>query len=110
MDHSVNTGITTLKILYAALMAGVLLFLTVSLVLNYLSGPFMPGQEWLRQIFLLVAILLAVTAVFGGIAFVRKKLADLPPALSPEDRMNNYRSLMIIRAALMEGPAFFFIV
>lgn len=100
----------SLKIIYAALMAGIIFFLAVSLFLNYTAGAFIPGDKQLMQVLLAVSVVLAVSAITAGIYIAGKKIREIPPMDSPEERLENYRSAMIIRAATMEGPAFFFIV
>jgi hypothetical protein len=85
-------------------------FLIVSVVLNLSGGAFIQGEKQEEQIFLIIAGVLAVTAIFAGISIVKKKLENLQLLQSTQEKIEQYRSLLIIRAALMEGPAFFFIV
>jgi len=99
-----------MQIIHGALMAGVFFFLVVSEFLKYNSGPFLPQEKEMAQIFLIAAIVLAVSAIGGGMMFSRKRLESLRELSSTEEILGQYRSLLIIRAALMEGPAFFFIV
>jgi thiosulfate reductase cytochrome b subunit len=110
MEPPLKTTITTLQIIYSALMAGVLFFLIVSVVLVLSGGAFIQGEKQEEQIFLIIAGVLAVTAIFAGISIVKKKLENLQLLQSIQEKIGQYRSLLIIRAALMEGPSFFFIV
>lgn len=110
MEPSVKTSITAMQVIYSSLMVGVFLFLIVSVVLNQISGPLMPEKKELQQILLIASALLAVSSIAAGIAIARKQLLNLQVIISNTERLDRYRSVLIIRAALMEGPAFFFIV
>jgi hypothetical protein len=110
MDDSSASFITPLKIIHTALMLGVFFFLVISEVLILTGGAFIENDTRFEQIFLAIAAVTAVAAIGGGISFVRKKLEGLQQLMAKEERMAQYRSLLIIRAALMEGPAFLFVV
>jgi len=110
MDTSIKNAIKPLQIVYFALIAGVLAFLLVSLIINSMSGPFMPEEKEMMQLFIIISILMGIASLTAGIALARKKLEGISKNLSDEQRIEHYRPAMILRAALMEAPAFFFIV
>jgi len=104
--------IKSLRIVYFALAMGIVLFLSVSIFLNKLNGPF--AKEEISQIqrapFLITLIVLtgAIFIVYRNI--FPKKLEAIRALPTLERKLAVWRELSILQGALIEAPAFFALV
>ena len=110
MDQSVKTSLKAMQIVYSALLAGAFIFLLVSIFLNQMAGPFLEGEGEMRQIFIIVCLLFGVGTIGAGIFIARKRLETIPGNLDTLGKLDLYRSVMIVRAALIEAAVFMFVV
>ncbi|HEY9113414.1 MAG TPA: hypothetical protein VIN10_01860 [Bacteroidales bacterium] len=95
-----------LTIMYFALIAGLVFFGIVALFLVQ-SGQISDTGDELRNIFLFVAPLFLVGGVFGSTIMFKKGLVEAKNKTELLEKLNFYRSALIVRYALLEGPAFF---
>ena len=91
--------------LFTAMLGGIFIFAMVALYLNY--GKVEPEQD--ITLFLIIAIALAVNAVFAG-DLVAKKIVNKALNGTFQEKMDAYRSATIVKLALLEGTALFSIV
>jgi F0F1-type ATP synthase membrane subunit c/vacuolar-type H+-ATPase subunit K len=96
-----------LLILYGALAGGQVMFAMVVLVLINQSPIADPGAG--RMLYLQITSLLALGAIFSAFSINRTQKRKAPE-VEPQDRMPYYRSLVIIRCALIEGLSLFSLV
>ncbi len=95
-----------LRIIHLVLVAGVVFFLLVLLLLDYLqSGGF--GLEDLGEIFFYLAFIFSLGAIFLGNVFFGKKIAAIKMKMDLKQKLEDYRKALIVRLALLEAPAFF---
>ncbi len=98
-----------LQIVYFALIAGQVLF---GLLTFYLiqTGLFDGDQKELRNIFIYIVPVFVVGGLFGSSILFKKGLNSAKEKTSLYEKMSDYRSTLIVRYALLEGPSFFGIV
>lgn len=98
-----------LTIVYFALIAGQVLFVFLSLFLIQ-TGQLGDGGNELRNIFLFIVPLFAFGGILGSNIMFKKGLSEAKSKKGLLDKLNFYRSALIVRYALLEGPSFFSIV
>lgn len=99
----------SLKIIYSALMLGVSFFLIIVVFLNQQVGPFTDNDPFFEQVLLGVSNLMAFSSIPLGLFLFKKRTAGIAKLSLPQ-KLDSYRSAMIVRAAVMEGSAFFFVI
>ena len=99
----------TLIIIYYVLIGGQLLFGFVSLVLHQ-SETFDPAIKELRDIFIFVVPFFVLGGLLGSNIMFKYQLKVCKSKPDLMEKMTCYRSALIIRYALLEGPSFFSIV
>jgi hypothetical protein len=100
------------QILCAGLMGGVSIFAIMISVLNLTKGPVM-DEEGLsyKNIFLYVAVGIAVICIFSSHILYNKKLAIVKNASdSLDSKLNQYRTALILYMAPCEGAALFSVI
>jgi thiosulfate reductase cytochrome b subunit len=97
-----------LKVIHIGLTAGVVLFLLIAVVLQ-LTG-FEPELKELEMVLLGITGFAAVSGIFAGNLIFRKKLEQLADLKNLNEKLTGYQSALIVKYALVEGPAFFTIV
>jgi hypothetical protein len=100
------------RILFGALVVGVLLFMLVTIIVNQLNGPlFEKNYLAYNDIFLAVAFVLGVACIFGARFFYGKAISSTNSlSFSLDARLNQYRGSLIIYMAFCEAAALFSIV
>lgn len=99
---------TSLKIIHFALTAGVVFFLLIAIVLQFTG--FEPELKEMEMILLGITVFAAISGIFTGNLLFRKRLEQLVELKSLEKKLLGYQSALILKYALVEGPAFFTIV
>ena len=97
-----------LKVIHIGLTAGVVLFLIIAVVLQ-LTG-FEPELKELEMILLGVTAVAAFSGIFAGNMIFRKRLEQLIELKNLNEKLTGYQSALIVKLALIEGPAFFTVV
>jgi hypothetical protein len=105
--EQIPTSVKTLQILYIALVSGIVFFIAASFFVVKTSGALIDDSQQ-QNTMQIIAVFSTITIPIGLFLF-RKKLLETNNKHIHE-KMEIYRSAMIIRAALMEGSAFFCIV
>lgn len=100
----------SLKIIYLILLIGQLLFLAIVAFSGF--NLLEEGDETssLTNIFKIVAAVLAIGGVSGGRMIFQMRVNIIKTKTDLIEKMNDYRSALIIKFALLEGPAFFGII
>jgi hypothetical protein len=99
----------TLLFVYYVLIAGQVIF-GLALLLLTMTGNFDPEDALLRTVFMYLVPILAIGGIFASIKIFKSKLNVARDADGLTEKMNNYRGVLIVRFALLEGPSFFAIV
>jgi hypothetical protein len=110
MPGTPKEALRALRILFGALLAGVIMFSVIVLALNFMTEPVSPFQGF-ENIILggaialsLVCFMLARKGYNKGTGIAKDSLISLP------DKLNQYRATLILYMALCEGPALFGII
>ena len=109
-QSQLTTGeyLKALKVIHIGLTAGVVLFLIIAVVLQ-LTG-FEPELKELEMILLGVTAVAAFSGIFAGNMIFRKRLEQLIELKNLNEKLTGYQSALIVKYALIEGPAFFTVV
>lgn len=94
-----------MSLLTASMICGIMLFMAVSVVVNYTRGAFVPDREWMS---ILVYALsgLTILMVAGARITYDRKVASLKEAPLPSrEKVNDFRAISITHMALCELPA-----
>ena len=105
-------NLKAIKVLFAALVLGVCSFTGVVVVVNQLNGPLMDtaGQQY-NKVFLVAAVVLGGICLVAAHYMYNKKLTlTKNSAVSLKDKLNQYRSALLLYLALCEGAALFSII
>lgn len=106
---STQQYLRSLNIIYLALFAGQIMFLLVAFYLTS-TQVFGDAGDVLTEVYMIAVPLI----IAGGLAssfFVTKMLLGSVKQLTTlKEKLERYRSAMIVKYALLEGPAFFAIV
>jgi len=103
-----------INLIYYALISGVLIFFLITLFLNFTGNiPISDIDEdvLLINVLIITGLVFLAAGIFGGQIFFNNKLKKINE--QKEDlliKTAEYRSSLIIRYALIEGPAFFSII
>jgi len=92
---------TSLTIVHGAMLIGQVLFAAVAWFLNQ-DGP-IGDPESLSVLRIIVPVVL-IGGLVGNQVFTRMRLPQLQAKEALGDKLTGYRSLLIIRYALLEGP------
>lgn len=104
------SDIKAIQVVYSSLIIGPLLFLIVSIFLISQGGAFVTDDVNFMNMMLLVALIMSVLTITTGIIIFKSRMKAISPDAEVKEKIIVYRATMIIRAALMEGAAFFSIV
>ena len=99
---------TSLKIIHFALTAGVVFFMLITFTLQFTG--FEPELKEMEMILLGITVFAAISGIFTGNLLFRKRLEQLVELKSLEKKLMGYQSALILKYALVEGPAFFSVV
>lgn len=98
------------RVLFIALIAGLLFMSVILIAMSLLDGPPPPDKD-LETIFLGVGIAISLPALFVARRLYSSRIAVAKDSLnSLTDKLNQYRAALIIYMALCEGPALFSII
>jgi hypothetical protein len=98
----------SIKIIHIALVVGVVFFTLVSVLLQ-IQGFDTIGQE-IDNVLLIVVPIFALFGIFASNLVFKKKLNGIRKKSNLKEKMEEYRSALIIKLALIEGPSFFAVV
>ena len=99
-----------MRIIHLALAAGIAVYIIITIFLVY-SGGMGFKEEGFTEMFMIVIPIFVLSALVASVVVVKRKLEALNKNYdSFEEKVAEYRSILIIKYALIEGPAFFAIV
>lgn len=109
MEKSIKNNLKSIRIIYSALIIATTSFLVFSIVLKYIgTGQSMIEDMMIYQIFQLVAFIIGISSVGGGIYIFARKIKAITSDEIAE-KVIKYKEAMVIRVAAIEGACFFFI-
>jgi hypothetical protein len=106
---SIASYIRQNQIIAYAMILGQLLFVGVSIYLIKIKGAYF-GKTNLNEVFLYLAPLLTISCIVGGFVFFKSRMKLIKDKTNIIEKLIDYRSALIIRWALFEGPSFFAIM
>lgn len=109
MTNPNSSDIKALRIVYIALMLGVVVFLLIAFAFTLKIGSLGINDPVFEQVLLIVSTLMALVSIPSGIIIFKKRTENIQNLNLPE-KLSIFRSAMILRAATMEGAGFFFII
>lgn len=109
MEITQTQDLRAIRIVYAALMSGVLFFFISGLFIILQIGPLFDGDKFLEQLFLIVSTSFAVVGIPSGILIFKKRISGIEN-LDFDEKISVYRSAMILRASILEGLGFLFLI
>ena len=108
-QQTVKSYFLALQIVFYALIAGQLIFAFLTFYLIRL-GLFDGEQAELRNIFIFIVPVFVIGGLFISHLLFKSFLNNAKGKISLYEKLTYYRSALIIRYALLEGPSFFAIV
>ena len=108
LPSTAGAYIKALKIIFIALIAGLVMFAVVAWFLRT-TGAF-PENFPNVYLFLLFILLFATASIGAGMYVFRKRMQSDPAKVSLADKLSSYRDALIIRYVTTEAPAFFAII
>jgi hypothetical protein len=106
---NIKQTIRGIQFLYSAILGGSSFFLLVSIFLSGSLGPFTTLDKQSVMILLAVASIAGISGIYAGLVVFRARVKDIQRLGLPE-KLEVYKSAMILRVAMLEGATFFFIV
>ena len=105
-------NLKAIKVLFAALVLGVCSFTGVVVVVNQLKGPLMDtaGLQYNKVFFVAAVVLGGICLVAAHYMYNKKLTLTKNSAVSLKDKLNQYRSALLLYLALCEGAALFSII
>ena len=110
MSQRISEDTKAIRVVYLALMAGLLFFLTIAIVITQLAGPIVSGDEEYMNLMLLALLALAAITIPAGLILFKSHLKEADKKSDLTDKIEVYRSALIVRAAMFEGTGFFSVV
>ena len=106
-NNNLSNDLRATSILFASMVIGVIVFVGISIGVNLMMGPFKHDMQS-AKIFLIVTIFLSAICLFSAHIKYNRRVYAMQQSMSVlQERLNKYRSALIIYVALTEGPAIF---
>ncbi len=111
-DTSPKANFKATRILCLALIIGASVFVLIMVVVNQVAGPVMPAEGLQYNLTLVWAVaIVALLCILRAVLIYRKGIVAIKDLVSPlNDKLNQYRAILIQYMALCEGPALFSII
>ena len=106
---NINQYLKAIKILFLAMLMAQILFLVVSILVIFQTSLVGTNKE-LSKILLIVSTACILIGVYISNTLSRKKIAELRGSKSLLEKLQGYRTILIIKYALLEAPSFLTIV
>lgn len=97
-------------IIYAALLMGQVFFASFAVFINQTQGPLNGGDDVIRMVFMIMVPIFFLVTFSVGKMLTNKKLKLAKEEKLLKAKMEIYRSVNIIKYAMLEGTAFFSII
>lgn len=97
-------------ILTFSMIIGILLFMGVGIVVNYMNGPFLADRDLMNTFFYIVLAFTFLLVVVARITYIRKIASLKEAALPADEKVSDFRAISITHMALCELPAIFSLI
>jgi divalent metal cation (Fe/Co/Zn/Cd) transporter len=104
-----SSAVNALRIVYFALLIGMLLFSGVSFFISRISDPLIPEEETQNTILIICLVVGTICTTVAGSLF-RKDVMKLKAMNTIQQKFDGYKRISIRTYALYEGPALFAII
>ena len=99
------------QILCYALLVGCVVFVAIIILLIETQGPVIPDRDKYYNIFLSINVVIAIFCVAFAVRGYNKRIAGAKNlTASLNDKLNHYRSILILYMAPCEGAALFSVI
>ena len=103
-------ALRSISIFFYTMIGGLLMFAIIVFALNYLLGHGLLDQSMVRMFFIAV-LAIAAMSIFMAPRLYKKRITDtLSPGLTLMDKLDIYRSALILYLALSEGAGLFAVI
>lgn len=102
-------SLKSIRLIYCGLILGLVIFSTMSFSLIHSTGAIGSFDDTTIEYLLLVANFLPLIAIPTGILIAKKRLADIK-LTGIDEKLGQFQSAIIVRAATIEGSGYFFLV
>ena len=110
VDGNLSNDLRATSILFASMVIGLIVFVGISIGVNVMIGPFKHDGQF-AKIFLIVTIFLSTVCLISAHINYNRRVYNMQQSTAVlQERLNQYRSALIIYLALTEGPAIFSIM
>lgn len=109
MANTQSSDIRAIRIVYIALLLGITFFLLIAFVLNLKAGPLGGNDPFFEQVLLIVSTLMAIVSIPSGMIIFKNQTENIHD-MNLAEKISVFRSAMIVRASMMEGAGFFFVI
>jgi hypothetical protein len=103
-----NNFLKPITLIYYALLAGQIMFMAVAYLLN--SNQISPTKHEMYDMFIIIVPIIIGSGLFLSNFIFKMLIGKIEQKTSIENKLMTYRSALIIKYALMEGPSLFAIV
>ena len=109
LSLTVKSYFKTLNLIYIAMVAGQIIFGLVAYFLLQ-STKFESEFPDMRDVFIYIVPIFVLGGIFGSTAVFTKTIFNARSLENLSDKLIEYRSALVMKYALLEGPSFFAIV
>jgi hypothetical protein len=103
-------ALRSISVFFYSMIGGLLMFAVLVFALNFLQAPALLDPSLVR-IFFIAVLAIAVMSIFMATRLYKKRIADaLSPGMILMDKLNIYRSALILYLALCEGAGLFAVI
>ena len=103
-------ALRAISVFFYTMLGGMVMFTVIVFGLNFLQAPALFDPSLVR-IFFIVVLVIAAISIFMASRLYRKRITDsLAPGLTLMDKLNIYRSALILYLALCEGSGLFAVI
>ncbi|WP_163709272.1 hypothetical protein [Mangrovibacterium lignilyticum] len=99
----------SIRIIYSILIVGLVFFSCMSFFITHTSGAIGDFDESTTNMLLIFANTLPIIAIPGGIFIARKRLVGIE-TVTLKEKLAQFQSAMIVRAATIEASGYLFLV
>ena len=103
-------ALRAISVFFYAMIGGMLMFTIIIFTLNFLQAPALFDQSLVRIFFFAVLAIAAISIFMASRLYTKRVTDTLAPGLTLMDKLNIYRSALILYLALCEGSGLFAVI
>lgn len=105
MSSDKTENLRIISTMTLSMIIGIILFLIVTVVVNYYNGPFIKDSGLANTVFYILMAISFLIVIGARLAYNKKILSLKSTSGSLTEKMNNFRAISITHMALCELPA-----